>query len=258
MLENAVGLEAEFFLRNEKNELVMPKDHEFPYDDFILLGEIRGQHGKTREETISNFLKEYYRISYLAEKKKLKIDISVGWDKLDAKFYTSVIRKIEEKSISKCENIYGYDLLNYSDSIVDNGKIVAHKVSLGLHVHFSSINREEKKIKSKQYESVKLPLNISGANTTLNLFSEQKEEEIKLEVSCNRITKPAIRHIVEQMDKEIYPQFKIEEPLKYRMTGFYETKPNGRFEYRSLPFNENFLKNLPKLVDFSFNLLEGL
>ncbi len=72
MFENTIGLEAEFFLRNEKGELVLPKEHGLPHDDFLLLGEIRGLPGKNREEATSNFLKEFYRISFLSNILELK------------------------------------------------------------------------------------------------------------------------------------------------------------------------------------------
>jgi hypothetical protein len=60
------------------------------------------------------------------------------------------------------------------------------------------------------------------------------------------------------MDKELHAEFKLKEPLRYRLPGFYEKKPDGRFEYRSLPFNENVLASVPRIVDFSFGLLENL
>ncbi len=258
MLENSVGLEAEFFLLNEHDELVFPADNGFPCDDFIILGEIRGVAGKNREETVSNFLKEYYRISFLAGKKNLKISIIDGWKNLEPKFYTTVIRKIEQKTVSKCENIYDYDLLSYSDSIVENGKLIGHKISIGLHIHFSSIDKTVREFTEKRYDNVKLPLQVSSVDTCLDLFAYRGENKIQVVSQCNRITKPVIKHIVSMMDKEIYPQFKINEVLKYRLPGFFEVKESGRFEYRSLPFNEQVLQNIPKIVDYAYGLLETL
>lgn len=258
MIENSVGLEAEFFLRNEKNELVFPSEHGLPHDDFPILGEIRGAPGKKREETISNFLNEYYRISYLAEKKNLKLDIAEGWTKVDAKFYSTIVKKRGTKSVSKAENIHDHDLVGYSDSILKDGQILAQKVSTGLHIHFNSVEKDSKEFKKNKYESVNLPLQVSGVQTCLNLFAERGEEKVKVEVQCSRITNPVIRHIVQRMDAEVYTEFRLKEPLKYRLPGFYEKKEKGRFEYRSLPFNEKVMKALPKIVDFSFGLLEGL
>ncbi len=258
MIENSIGLEAEFFVRNEKGELVLASEHDLPHDEFPLLGEIRGLPGKSREETMGNFLKEYYRICFLAEKKKLKVDITEGWDKIDAKFYSAIVKKRGTKTVSKAENLYDHDLVSYSDAIVVDGKVKAQKVSCGLHVHYGSIEKDAKEINKRKYESVKLPLQVQGVETCLNLFADRGEEKVKLEVQCSRVTNPVIRHIVQRMDDEILPQFKLPEPLKYRLPGFFERKEKGRFEYRSLPFNEKVLQNLPKIVDFSYSLLEGL
>jgi len=67
-----------------------------------------------------------------------------------------------------------------------------------------------------------------------------------------------IRHVVEKMDQNLHSRFKIEEPLRYRLPGFYEVKDDGRFEYRSLPFNQQVLDALPEITDTAFTLLEAL
>ncbi len=150
MNENKVGLEAEFFVRKNKG-LVFPADYGFSCDDFCLLGEFRAKAASSREETIANFIKEYYEIIYKAEKKGVEVDIQTGWDKIDPKFYAQIIRKMGSKSVAACLNIYNTDILQLTDAEVEGGKILAQKISCGLHVHFSSEDIASKMIKNKKY-----------------------------------------------------------------------------------------------------------
>jgi hypothetical protein len=86
---------------------------------------------------------------------------------------------------------------------------------------------------------------------------KKKKKKHVVTARANLITRPVLRHIVSQMDKEILPMFQIEETLKFRNPGFYEIKEHG-FEYRSLPFDARVSSSLAHIVDFSFGLLEDL
>src|SRR5690606_29233883 len=103
---NKIGLEAEFLIKNEQNELVYPQDHGFSCDDFCILGEFRAEPGDTREKTIANFYEEYYKIIYRAKEKKLKIDILNGWETIEPEIYANILRKMGAKSVAQCKNIY--------------------------------------------------------------------------------------------------------------------------------------------------------
>lgn len=257
-MKNQIGLEAEFLLKTDKGELVYPGDYGFCTDEFVILGEFRGKPGETREETIGNFIKEYYSVIYRAQKQKLTVDISRGWEQIDPKFYSEILRKMGTKSVAQCKNIYETDILSLSDAEHKGGKIISQKLSLGLHVHFSSENINEIKYKEKVYEPVNLPINLGGAAATFNLFREKDSVEKIVSASVTRITRPVVDFIVKKLDEKILPESVADLPkLKFRNPGFYEMKGWG-FEYRSLPFNENVLKNIHNIVDFSFKLLEDI
>ncbi len=259
---NCVGLEAEFFLRGEKNKLLYPAANGFSTDEFVILGEFRAKQGENREETISNFMKEWYKIIFQAKKQNHKIDIETGYTEIDPKFYAEILRKMGTKVVAQSKNIHDIDLLSLTDAVVENGVLQKHYLSIGLHIHFSSTVTDEQVYKRKEanYSSVRIPLSISGNNVAeMNLFQKdnEKETETKLTSTVSRITKPVLYHFIQELDDKILSQYKIEVPLKYRNPGFYETKPWG-FEYRSLPFNQSVLSNIAEIVDFSFNLMEDL
>ena len=64
---NKVGLEAEFFVTNKKDELLFPVSNGFSSDEFIILGEFRAEPGETRIETVTNFMKEWLTIKERAK-----------------------------------------------------------------------------------------------------------------------------------------------------------------------------------------------
>jgi hypothetical protein len=144
-MKNQIGLEAEFFLRNKENKLVYPADHGFSTDEFCILGEFRGLPGETREKTIGNFMEEYYKVIFNAKKKDLVVDIATGWDKIEPKFYAEILRKMGAKSVALCQNIYDTDILSLSDADIIEGQVIGQKLSIGLHVHFSSNSVTENK-----------------------------------------------------------------------------------------------------------------
>lgn len=263
---NKIGLEAEFFLLSKDGkQLVFPANYGFEHDDFPILGEFRADPGKTRSETIANFLKCWYEVIEKAKKQDKIVDISKGWTEVTPEFYTKIIREMGTKSIAKCKNIYPeIDLLKLTDAIVENGEIKAHKLSIGLHVHFSSSDTNEKfyKRKNETFSPVKIPIALGG-NTNIaemNLYQKtgENESEDKISVTANRITKPVLYSIVKDFDTNILTKFDLGTILKYRKAGFYEIKDYGGFEYRSLPFNEKVLADIYNIVDYAFTKLEEL
>lgn len=256
---NKVGLEAEFLLKNQNGELVYPGEHGFGYDDFCILGEFRALPGQTREETIANFYKEYYKVIYQAKAKKLTIDISQGWQNIDPKLYAEILRKMGSKSVAQCKNIYNTDILSLSDADIENGKVINQRISSGLHIHFSSEEVNSKTFETCNYESVKLPINLNNAEACFDLYRKtQEKNKQEITARASKITVPVVKYIVESLDKELLSKFTKDLPkLKYRHSGFYEMKSWG-VEYRSLPFNKNVLENIDYVVDYSYSLLENL
>ena len=261
MNENKVGLEAEFFVLKD-GELVYPANYGFGTDDFVLLGEIRAKPGKNRAETISNFLNVWYQAVRKANVQGLVLDIS-GYKQLSPEKYSEVMRKVGTKSIATCKNIYpGVDLLQFSDAVVEDGKLLQYNTSAGFHIHFSSeVTREHcYTVCGDRYEPVNIPLMMNGTNLAeMSFYQKIAGEDIKKEttVRASRLTKPDVSYIVKTLDEKLLPGYSLDVPLKYRQPGFYEIKTHG-FEYRSLPYTRTILDDIYVIVDTAYGLLEGL
>jgi hypothetical protein len=263
MIKNQIGLEAEYLLRKD-GELVFPCDYGFDFDDFLILGEFRAKPGKTVAETIANFFLEYYTVLERAKEKGLTVDIK-GWAEITPKFYSEILKKMGSKQINESQNIYGTDILECSDSLVEDGKIVKQYLSTGLHVHFSSGEKDTVKYTDGSseyyYDPVTLPISIMNdqITTSLTLYKRQKNDastKREITVYASRITKPVIKYFVEEMDI-LLSLYNLPVKLKYRNKGFYEIKPHG-FEYRSFPFSTETLRDINLIVSKAFSLLESL
>jgi hypothetical protein len=227
---NKLGLEAEFLLRDSKGNFRYPAKHGFSTDDFFLLGELRASPGKTREECVGNFMQAVAEVLYKAEKKNFLVDFS-GMAEISPSMKSDVLRKMNSKQIPAVKNIYGTDILNLSDDVVESGTITLSRISCGLHIHFS---RE--------------------------MFHEWKDEnKLQKTESKSILTESQRKSIIMAMDSKILPLYSLRVPLKYRRAGFYEQKPYG-FEYRSLPMIKSMtsLEEIMKIVDFAFLQLEKL
>lgn len=265
MFTNKVGLEAEYLLTDKKGNLVFPSDYDLDTDEFAILGEFRGEPGETSAETTANFLKEYYSVKNFVEKENLVMCLN-GWSTISPEFYSQILRRMGGKELPLCKNIYNIDILNSTDAIVEDGIIKGHRISCGLHIHFSSSVTETRKITFAEqdvYSPVNIPFSINGVTLAeMKLFKLErttKESTRDISVSANRITNPVIEFIVKSMDKKIFPLFKINDvKLKFRQVGFYELKNYGGFEYRSLPFNDSVLSQIYSITDYAFSLLESL
>jgi len=263
---NRIGLEAEFFVTNNKGELLFPASSGFQTDSFVILGEFRAEPGTTRIETVTNFMESWLGIQERAKSKCKVIDIN-PYQEVDIDLWSTILKKQGTKEITQSQNIYGTDITRDSDAIISRSKIKGHRLSIGFHIHFSSYV-EAKTLytteESHYYEPVTLPLQLSDTGLpTMNIrlwdMKYKKEPEVKeVKASVSRITKPVIHHIVEDLDNTLFPAYKPDVQLKFRKPGFYELKGHGGFEYRSLPFSQAVLDNLYPIVDHCYNLLEDL
>ena len=261
MANNKIGLEAEFLLR-KNGELVYPANYGFETDDFPILGEIRALPANTRAETMANFLKVWYETVERSRAAGLDIDLS-GYAEISPEKYAEILRRMGTKEVAKCANIYPEtDLLHLSDAIVENGRILHHRISTGLHLHFSSLATTTKLYSRTEetFTPVTIPLSINGTNLAEMSFYQkvgEKKIEERITATASRITRPVLYDIVEFLDKNLLKKYYLGVPLKYRNPGFYEVKPYG-FEYRSLPFTEEVLGDLYDIVFMCFNCLERL
>lgn len=263
-ITNMIGLEAEAFLM-KGDEVVFPEEYGFDHDDFPILLEMRAAPASTRQEVLANFYKVYYDVKFRTEKEGLSLVLpSTGFRDVTPALYSKIVRQMGVKTVNKSKNIHNIDIQEFSDTEVGpDGKIVAQRVSNGLHIHFSSVVLVEKsfKYKTRNFEMVDIPIVIGkGASAKLDLYTVDKEQEteVKIEASASRITMPVLQYIVEQMDTQVLAKFPSKVPLRYRQPGFYEVKSDGRFEYRSLPFTPDVLNCLPEIVDIAFTFLEDL
>ena len=244
---NKIGIEAEVLIRDKNDKLIYPDNYYMAKDDFIILGEIRGKPYSIVSDVVFEFYKDFYAYKKVADYNKLSLDLS-GYTILTPEFYAEILRKMGSKEIAKCENIYKTDILNLSDDVLEDGKITGHKVSTGLHIHFSSdivvteTNELEPFIPYK--DGLYLKSNVETR--------EEKETKI-----YSLLTNTAIKSIVRALDRDIYPKYKINADLKFRQPGFFERKAWG-FEYRSLPFTGYVFDNLTEIVEYCFDLLRKL
>jgi len=164
------------------------------------------------------------------------------------------------KTVASCKNIYDIDLLTLTNQITKRGVVEGMVMSAGLHVHFSS--KVVVTIRRPNLRPHSFPLRF-GEGVVKEVTFYEKVGMLEGEEALSRITIPVIRHFVTCFDKDILPKYKIvapkkvKEALKYRKAGYYEVKSYG-FEYRSLPFTEEVLADLVPIVNYAFDLLEGL
>lgn len=229
-LQNKVGIEAEFFLRDKNKKLVYPSNYGFSTDDFPIVGEVRADAGTSRHETVGNFLKELARLFYKAEVEKLTLDFS-SYVEISPAEKAKILRSVGIKSLDISNNVYATDLLNYSDDVVRNGKVISSRVSAGFHIHLSRRVYHHTQIKGKS----------------------------DVVFDMNTLTASQIKAIVRGFDRNLFPRFPLKVNLKYRQPGFYEIKPWG-FEYRSLPMSEKLteMHELRAVVNIAFSALEKL
>ena len=274
MIKSKVGFEAEFLLRNAKGELVIPPAY-YDRDGFPLLGEIRGEEGKSPEETVSNFV---------AQKMKIIGQMRKGYsmqfalrERCPLKLYRAANKQIDydEKaaSVGKVLNINGVKIEDYSDQIVSRGKIQGVWISCGLHVHFSCEEKDETEVNVDEYEEVVLPISASSPKGTPaaegNFIQEVMRPEIRLYretgyetektlvARASKLNLPTREFIIRNMDNKFFDRFVADKKFctKYRQPGFYELKPYG-FEYRSLPFTEETEACLYEIAQYAFELLK--
>lgn len=259
MLENMVGLEAEFILRNQEGNIVFPDQYGFDADALCVLGEFRGSPGSCPAEVLGDFFTQYYKVSGAAQRQGLAMDLT-GHAQISPEVYAKVLRRANTKEVARCANVYGTDILSLSDQVIRRGKVVGMNVSTGLHIHFSSGDHLVREISCPKYENVVLPIGVAGETTKL-MLSRHVGYDItdRINLSVSRITKPVIVHFVTKLDEVLLKKYKsaTKHNLKYRQPGWYEMKPWG-FEYRSLPFDTQTLQDLFKIITFAFDLFEDL
>jgi hypothetical protein len=259
MYKNMIGLEAEFLLRDGKGNLVFPGNHGFGYDEWPILGEIRGDPADNTPEAVANLIRELYTAKLKAVNKGLVVDLA-GWATITPDKYKEAMRKMGTKVVPECKNIYGSDIMDYDDRVVEDGKVKSVNISTGLHIHFSSLETHVLKIQEREediYEPATLQFESLGPVTVYHKAGTRVFSGSEREYHLSRITKPVVEHIVKAMD-DLLPSYTAGMPkLKYRMPGFYEVKPHG-FEYRSLPFSEKVFEDLENITEFAFETLKSI
>jgi hypothetical protein len=275
---NKVGIEAEFLLYNAKDELIIPPSG-WDRDGFPLLGEIRGEEGKNVGETVTNFIKRKMEIIELI--KPGHTMRFMASEKCPLALYKKANKEInydrKAADMGKVLNMYGINIEDFSDQVIDKGKIQGVRVSCGLHIHFSSEELKTEKYEEAIYDPIQLPIGVgllSGAELTakdavlsktlivpiISLYKHNGYKE-KRELICraSRLNKPAIHHIVLELDKAFFDRFSPiqKDRTKFRQAGFFELKPYG-FEYRSLPMTGETEVALPEITAFAFKLLKDI
>ncbi len=256
---NLVGIEAEYFCIKDGKAIVVPQY--LDRDGFHVLGEIRGAPGDSVADVAGNFTRALIEV-----KTRINNEYEVcmtDMQRIPLGVYKEAIKSMrhgKSKEHGKIKNAYGTDISEFSDQIVQNGKIQGVNASCGLHIHFSSGIKQETTVKEPQYENVRLPIEVAGSRTTLDLYRKRGYiDKVTYVCEVSQLTRPVIEWIVKQMDDKFWDRFAPDKDkrTKYRQKGFYELKPYG-FEYRSLPANKDTIDAIPEIVTFAFQLLNDL
>jgi hypothetical protein len=243
---NKIGVEVEFFIVNSKKEIIIPPD-KFDRDDFPLFGEIRSEPGATVAETIANFVKARIKAEEMISENHSMVFDSFARIKLD--IYRKAMRlvtKPKNEMLGKTRNVYGTNIEDFSDQIIEKGKIQGIHASTGLHIHFSSFVSDEHKVEEMEYDAVNLPLSMGDIKTTLNLYRSKGFKTTKeMKVTASQMNVPTVEWIVKKMDDKFFKKYVSSEDkqTKYRQPGYYELKEYG-FEYRSLPASDETMNAL--------------
>jgi len=275
MLKSMVGVEGEYLLLNAQGEAIVPPQY-WERDGFPLLGEVRGEPGKTAAETVGNFTQERIKCADRVRSGNSLVFMDIFRVRL--KVYKEAMKQVTEAkgdAIGKTKNIYGTNVEDFSDQIISKGKIQGINASCGLHIHFSSRDEDIFKVKRPVYEPVSIPVEmvplanlpdeLQGAQQLMKNFmkpelhlyrKEGYEDEKELKAVASQLNRPTIEWIVKSMDEAFFDRFAPAEKnrTKYRQPGFYELKDHG-FEYRSLPANPETIEALPEIVGKAFELL---
>lgn len=262
-----VGVEAEYIILNDKGApKVVPAG--WDVDNMPLLGEIRGEPGTSWDQATAEFQRAHLMIVDRLERHQKSWNVEfLPSLVVEQKLYKEVMKGVDlnnkQEGLRQVRNIYGTNIEDYTDQVIEDKKVVGSRISCGLHIHFSYSSKETKKITRSHFEKVTIPLSVGTIGDQpmhLDLYkkvSDKEEEVVSVEVS--KFTRPAIYAIVEAMDKEFFDRFAPEasERTKYRQPGFYELKSYG-FEYRSLPATRETISALPEITKKAFEVLHDL
>lgn len=277
-IQSKVGLEAEFLLINAKDEIIIPPSS-WDRDGFPLLAEIRGTEGRTVAETVINFkAKEIEIVEGMRKSHTMRMsDVELVKLALYKKANKEINWSEKEESMGKVKNIHGIDIEDFSDQVVKNNKIQGIRISCGLHVHFSCEDLATHEYEEAQYEQVLLPIGLGSNGLLVDIKASTQAEALakellsttlylyrhkgyakkgKIHARASKLNKPAIRYIIEEMDKAFFERFAADKAdrTKFRQPGFFELKPYG-FEYRSLPANGKTMEALAEITRKAFDLL---
>ena len=209
----------------------------------------------------------------------MHFEVLSGFSGVSNQEYSKFLKAMGSKSIADTKNIYGTEILELTNDIIHENKVVGKLITCGLHIHFGSFEEASRVVSPDfKYKKVSLPVYDPHSDVKFSFIElykrELASEKDKQTISCavNRITPPVIKYFVERLDKEVLPKYTAVTQeytygensvnirlsgAKYRNSGFYETKDWG-FEYRSLPFTQDSYSNMWDIINFSFDLLKEL
>ena len=207
-------------------------------DEFGHCLELRPAQETNSLDFVTNIMKEVHKIPGNVE------CFSENAHILPVSDFIKLMRKQGSKSVPQCNNVYGKDVLEDCELDLEVRKKKNRLLFCGTHIHVSMTKTVRYEVEENGKKVVKT-----------------KEEPIPL---------PA-KTLVHLFDKCIYSCFLDDTHFnagRYRSPGFYEFKPHGGFEYRSLGSSvftpirmrlifesvKYIVENLDYLVSMYFNL----
>jgi hypothetical protein len=262
MIKVLVGLEAETFVVNEKGTPIICSNYGIPHDNFPVLCEIRGAPGESAGEVVGNFMSEFYKVKQLLpEGHKF---VLVDKMEIERTLYNKAVRLMAKEDKSVPLNIYGK--VNNISNIITNerGEIIKRVVQAGLHIHVSAVLEEDLYMEERaSYVPVKLDLklHVEGDYVPVVLRDlyklEYKNKPTMRKFTLNMLSKIYKEYIIKKLDAVLFSKY-AEKDGKYRQKGMYETKEDGRIEYRSLPFNQEIFDDLFPIINTVFKVVREL
>jgi hypothetical protein len=237
-----VGTDPEFMVQGGKGNYLYPLAIEgysplraVGHDEFGHCIEIRPKEATSGEGLVLNTMTKMAELPK-GHKRDVYAYTADNAHSMDRKTFNKLIRAQGGKSLSESKNIYGLDILSDENCPADMAarKKGQRLLFCGMHMHISCYEERTITVKSDQGKDIK--------------------HELK-----DAITLPA-KSLTRLFDHYLFDNLRSDVDFdigRYRSKGFYERKPHGGFEYRSLGASALTPERLSIIADIMIEIVES-